>query len=78
MAAKLKLSRKLFVLDIFGAVLAGLGMLSLMGEGAQVHPVLADPVIGGVFVVIGVGLMAWFMLDVLKRIRAARMARGND
>ncbi len=78
MAGKLKLSRKLFVLDIIGAVLAGIGMLSLMGEGATVHPVLTDTRVGLLMLVVGLGLMVWFMVDVLKRIRAAQSARGND
>lgn len=75
---KLKVSFKLFVLDIIGAMLAGFGLLGVVGEGGQVHPWLADPLHGAILLASGLGLMAWFMIDLLKRIRAQRQSRTNQ
>lgn len=75
---KLKVSFKLFVLDIIGAVLAGFGLLGVVGEGGQIHPLLADPRLAALFLLVGIGLMAYFMVDVFKRIRVQRQPRSNQ
>ncbi|PHV12997.1 hypothetical protein [Chitinimonas sp. BJB300] len=75
---KLKVSLKLFVLDIIGAILAAFGLLGVVGEGGQVHPWLADRAHGAILVVVGLGLMAWFMFDLFKRIRAQRQSRTRQ
>ncbi len=72
---KLKVSLKLFVLDIIGAIMAAFGLLSVVGEGGQVHPWLVDKTHGAVLMIVGLSLMAWFMFDLLKRIRAQRQSR---
>lgn len=75
---KLKVSFKLFVFDIIGAIMAAFGLLSVVGEGAQVHPWLADPVHGAILLLAGLALMGCFMFDLFKRIRAQRKSRTNQ
>lgn len=68
--AKLKVSFKRFVLNIVGAVLAGLGVWQLQ-DGRNVM----DSALGGACLLAGVALMVWFLVDIFKRIRAAQSAR---
>ncbi|MEH6459527.1 hypothetical protein [Chitinimonas sp. JJ19] len=76
-APKLKVSFKLFVLNVFGSVLAAFGVVGLQGEGAQIHPVLAQKELAWACLLIGLALMSWFMVDIFKRIRALQAARHN-
>ncbi|QDQ28197.1 hypothetical protein FNU76_18615 [Chitinimonas arctica] len=75
---KLKVSIRLFGLNVLGAVMAAVGLVGVQGQGAVLHPVLAMPALGWGLLLAGFGLMAWFMVDVFKRIRAQQSARHQQ
>ncbi|GAB3250101.1 hypothetical protein [Chitinimonas naiadis] len=72
---KLKVSLKLFVLNVLGALLAALGLSALVGRGTNLHPLLSAWWVGLVLLLVGLVLMGWFMVDIFKRIRAQQSAR---
>ena len=71
---RLRLSRKMALINAVGAVLLGLGLTSLLGEGHALHPLLASRTIGGILCLAGTGLTGWFTVDLLKRIQARQHA----
>jgi len=74
---KLRLSRRLFALNILGAVLAALGMLGYTGVVFAGLPSWAAMLGSTILLVVGLGLMAWFMFDLVKRIRALNRERAQ-
>ncbi|QNM95600.1 hypothetical protein [Chitinimonas koreensis] len=72
---RLKVSFRLFALNLLGSVMAAFGMLGVGGNGAAIHPLLALPAVSAGLLCAGLALMAWFMFDLFKRIRAQR---GQD
>jgi len=75
---KLRLSRRLFALNILGAVLAALGMLGYTGVIFAGLPSWTAILISTILLVVGLGLMAWFMFDLVKRIRTLNRERAHS
>ncbi|HEY9103007.1 hypothetical protein [Chitinimonas sp.] len=69
---KLKVSFRLFVLNVIGALLAAFGLASLVG---QAETALVPVWLAVLMLLAGLGLMGWFMVDIFKRIRAQQSAR---
>lgn len=77
-SAKLKVSFKLFVLNVIGALLAGVGLVDVLGQGAVLHPGFTAAWLGWAMMLVGFGLMAWFMVDIFKRVRVQQRARQAE
>lgn len=69
---KLKVSFRLFVLNVIGALLAAFGLASLVGPADSA---LVSRWLAVFLLLLGLGLMGWFMVDIFKRIRAQQSAR---
>jgi hypothetical protein len=69
---KLKVSFRLFVLNVLGAMLAGVGLIGVMGQGGVIHPSLAHRGFAALLLLVGVLAMAWFIIDLFQRIAAHR------
>ncbi|MFC4159220.1 hypothetical protein [Chitinimonas lacunae] len=68
----LGLSWRLVALDVVGALLAGLGMLGLAGGGGWLPPWLTDKTVAGALFGAGLGMMAYFFVVLMKKIRTAQ------
>jgi hypothetical protein len=73
--AKLRIPLKWVVVDAIGALLAGVGVLGLVGSGEPVLPFLANRGAALALVALGVLLMALALGKILNRLRAS--ARGS-
>ena len=62
-----RLSKSLFLLDLFGTALVVLGALSLIGQ--PVLSLLAGPVAGWALIMLGVVAMLPFHLDLIRKAR---------
>lgn len=60
------------IVDALGAILAGAGAYGLLTGAGGALPVLADPRAAWLCIVIGVGLMALALTQILKRIMRQR------
>ena len=74
---KLRLSRRLIALNILGAMLVAVGMLGYTGVVFSALPSWAAALVSTILLVVGLGLMAWFMFDLMKRIRTLDRARAH-
>ena len=65
------------IVDALGALLAGAGAYGLLADSRGRLPVLADPHVAWLCIVIGAGLMALALTQILKRILRQRASRGR-
>lgn len=64
------------VVDAIGALLTGLGVLGLTGNGARLLPILERPAVAAACVVLGVVLMGLSLVQILRHMRdSARRPR---
>lgn len=75
--ARLSVPLQLIVIDLLGVVLAGLGMFGLVADAPPAFaPALGDPAKAGLLVALGVVMMGYAIVEILRRAR--RAARGRD
>lgn len=64
------------IVDTLGAILAGAGAYGLLTGGDSALPVLADSRVAWLCIVMGLGLMALALTQILKRIMRQRGGRA--
>lgn len=63
------------IVDALGALLAGAGAYGLLTGSGSALPILAEPRVAWLLIVVGIGLMALALTQILKRIMRQRAQR---
>ena len=78
---RLKIPRRLLIIDAVGTALAGLGVAGLLTDLSRLFPFLADKQIAGIIAAIGFALVTFALGNIFrwqKMMRAAQQAAARQ
>jgi|KBSMisStaDraftv2_1062788.scaffolds.fasta_scaffold1276772_2 hypothetical protein len=78
---RLKIPRRLLIIDAVGTVLAGLGVAGLLTDLSRLFPFLADKQTAGIIAAIGFALVTFALGNIFrwqKMMRAAQQAAARQ
>jgi hypothetical protein len=80
-APRLRIPRRLLIIDAIGTVLAGLGIAGLFTDLSRLFPFLADKQTAGMVAAIGFALVTFALGNIFrwqKMVRAAQQATARE